>query len=151
MRHLFLIVILASLASCAPRVSDRSITIDYKHGHFHEAEYALTERMEEEMPGGDFKKSGDAVWLLLDRAMVRFVNGDTSQSIADFKQGLEAIDFYNQELFVETVAQILGQDSNAAYCGEDFEQALARLYFALALLHQGENAMLLLFCGKPKS
>jgi len=139
MRLFFILVAAVVLGSCVPRTSDREISLDYKQGRLEDAEYLLTSRIEQELPCSDFKKSGDAVWLLLDRAMTRFADGNAQGAIADFKLALEAIDFYNQELFVETAAQILGQDSNAAYRGEDFEQALARLYFALVLLYEGDE------------
>lgn len=135
-----LFLLLLFLSSCAPKIHDQKIFLEYSIGHTEQAEFLLTQKIESELPCHNFQESKDAVWLLLDRAITRFVNQDIEGAILDFKQADEAIDFYNQKLLSDTVFQILGEDSNAPYAGDDFEQALAKLYFALALLHAGDES-----------
>ncbi len=98
----------------------------------------MSEAIESELPCGDYRKSKDSVWLLLDRGTSRFVMGNYEGAISDYNLAIEAIDYYGQQLMAESVEQLLLQDDLKAYCGEDYEQILARVYLALALIHNGD-------------
>lgn len=111
----------------------------YQQGNLSATEVIVTDTINNEMPNEDYSKSGDAVWLLLDRATTRFANNEIDDAINDYRLALEAIDFYNQDCLNELIGKIVLQDEIGAYPGEDFEQILARIYFALALLHQGDT------------
>lgn len=88
----------------------------------------------------NFQCCKEASWILPDRATLRFASGKTEEAIHDYACALEALDYYDQTLPTEQCAQILAQDETAAYQADDFEQVLARVYFALALLHQGDES-----------
>jgi tetratricopeptide (TPR) repeat protein len=111
----------------------------YHSGCLEQAEQSLDQLVKQEIPARSYTKSKEASWILLDRATTRFAMGKTEQAIDDYKSALEAIDYYNQDLPAEKVAQIMLQDNASAYQAADFEQVLARIYFALALLHQGDE------------
>lgn len=112
----------------------------YHSGCLDLAEENLTEIVNEEIPDETYTKSKDASWILLDRATTRFAQGKTEEAILDYKAAVESLDYYQQDLPAEQVAQVLFQDETAAYQAADFEQILARIYFALALFHQGDEA-----------
>lgn len=112
----------------------------YRFGDLCQAEDALNRTLAKQIPTGDYRRSNDAVWLLLDRATTRFAMGDAEGAIQDYNHALEAIDYYSQDSSVECFSKLLLEDDAAAYPGEDYEQILARVYFALALLHQGDNS-----------
>jgi uncharacterized protein len=86
-----------------------------------------------------FKLAKEASWVLLERATLRFAMGRTDEAVSDYAQALESLDYYSQTIAAEKCAQILTQDEAAAYQADDFEQVLARVYFALALLHKGDE------------
>lgn len=135
------------LFGCSSALSHRdSFLAFYRQGNLPIAEANLTATIKKEIPCQDFRKSNDSVWLLLDRATTRFAMGDTEGAIADYRLSIDAIDFYNKDIPGETVQRLLFQDELGAYPGEDYEQVLARIYFALTLLHQGDrnNAFALL-------
>lgn len=119
---------------------------DYQNGAPTIAEKKLTRAIEKEIPQNEFQKSNDAVWLLLDRATTRFALGKVDGAIADYNLAIEAMDYYNQKCTLEQVGKTVLQDDLGAYAGSDFEQILARVYFALALIHKGDlgNAYALL-------
>lgn len=114
----------------------------YHQGAFQEAEQTLSSRI----PSDDYRKNRDAVWLLLERATVRFASADSDGAIADYRLALEAIDYYYKDVSTETTAQLLIDDAKRGYAGTRQEQLLARLYFALALHDAGDltNATALL-------
>jgi tetratricopeptide (TPR) repeat protein len=87
-----------------------------------------------------YQCSKESSWILLDRATMRFAMNKIEEAICDYSQALEALDYYDQSLPTEQCAQLLLQDETAAYQADDFEQVLARVYFALALLHQGDES-----------
>lgn len=109
---------------------------DYKKGDFTAAEQKL-----------DDVKDKEIVWKILDRALIRFVRGDTEASLSDWEKAIDAIDYYSQHSTPELLAKTLLQDSIGAYQPASFEQTLARLYYALAFLHKGQedNATALLY------
>lgn len=132
---------------CTPSLVQREIYLaDYHMGAPDYAEAKLTRAINRELPNGNFQNSDDSVWLLLDRATTRFAMGKIDGAIADYNLAIEAIDYYSQECSAEQVSKTLLQDDFGAYAGADFEQVLARVYFALTLLHKGElnNAFALL-------
>lgn len=122
----------------------------YQSGNLPIAENNLTTSIEKELPQSDYRRSKDAVWLLLDRATTRFAKGDTQYAIDDYRLAIEAMDYYNQDFPAESLGKVILQDNYGAYQGAPFEQVLARLYFALALLHQGDvnNAFAILRQGE---
>lgn len=138
LKHFFLAAMLL-LQGCASHLSLQNDGIHlYQAGNFAAAETALNQSVEKAMPKGDFRESKDAVCLLLNRATTRFADHEIDGAIADFKLALDAIDYYSQTSTADAAAQLLIHDSSAAYEGDDFEQLLARVYFALALIHQGD-------------
>lgn len=144
---LFLFPSLFCLCSCSTPVSERGAYIfAYQSGGIPQAEAKLTQTISKEMPQKNYTKSKDAVWLLLDRATTRFAMGNIDGAISDYKLAIEAIDYYDQLSAAESVGKVLLDDEVGAYAGEDFEQVLARVYFALALLNKGDlgNAFALL-------
>jgi len=138
---------LFSLCGCSTPVSERGQYIfAYQSGGIAQAEAKLTQTINNEIPQKNYTQSKDAVWLLLDRATTRFAMNNVEGAINDYKLALEAIDYYEQICLQEAFSQVLLADEVAAYPGEDFEQILARVYFALALLNKGDlgNAYALL-------
>lgn len=118
----------------------------YHQGDLCGAKERLTCAIHAEMPSGDFRESLNSVWLLLDRATVCFAEDDLTAAISDYQKAIEAMDFYHQRSFMEQMVQTIGRDDFGAYAGEDFEQILARVYFALALIQKDDlsNAYALL-------
>ncbi|MDF2577286.1 MAG: hypothetical protein K0S74_770 [Chlamydiales bacterium] len=133
--------------SCSRPESIRNKYIaEYQQGKFEEALIHVNTYIDKRMPKKDFRKSKDAVWVLLDKATIEFAAGDVSSAAAHYNLALEAIDYYQQNVAAETAGQFLLEDSAKAYAGEDYEQILARLYLGLALLQKGDvgNAIALL-------
>lgn len=118
----------------------------YQEGNFAAAESILSTRISTEMPEEAYWKGKDVVCLLLDRATTRFAEGKVHAAITDFDLAIQAIDYYQQACTLETSGQVLLEDDCAAYSGSHVERLLARIYFALALCHQGDlkNATALL-------
>lgn len=140
--HLTFICLLAlSLAGCAKTVlADRGAYLRAYHGgNFDQAETDLTNTIRKELPQTRYNLSKNSSWLFLDRATVRFAEGEASEAIEDYATALEAMDYYGKSLLTEQVAQIILQDEESAYQAPDYEQVLARVYLALALLHQGDG------------
>lgn len=142
-----IIVAITILTGCSSQLARRDeYMATYKCGSFQKSDEILTKAINSSLPEHNYRKSKDAVWLLLDRATERFATGRIEEAIADYDLALQAIDFYAQDSSPEKVGQVLLEDSVSAYPGEDFEQILARVYFALALLQKGDckNAQALL-------
>ncbi len=118
----------------------------YQAGQITYAEEILKKEIYKSIPSDKYIKSKDAVMLLLDHATISFASGDLASAIHDYQLAIEAMDYYNQTSLSEVLGQIALQDDIEAYAGDDFEQVLARLYFALALLQEGDenNALALL-------
>jgi uncharacterized protein len=118
----------------------------YQSGQLEYAENLVDYEIQTHLPGEKFTESKDAVLLLLDRATIRFAWGDMEGAIHDYNLAIEAMDYYSQQSSTELLGQVILQDDVEAYSGEDFEQVLARVYFALALLQNGDenNALALL-------
>jgi len=136
-----ILLVIASLTSCSTAVNHRDeYTVAYRCGHLSLAEKEICKTITKEMPHGDYRESRDAVWLLLDRATIRFAHGDVTNAIVDYTAAIEAIDFYGQKEFLEVLGKVAFQDDVEAYRGEAFEQVLARIYFGLALLHEGDQS-----------
>ncbi|WP_068470465.1 hypothetical protein [Candidatus Protochlamydia phocaeensis] len=112
----------------------------YHEGELSKAEGKLTHLADQELPDQCYTQSKEASWILLDRATTRFALNKTDEAIQDYAKALEALDYYSQELPTEQLAQMMLQDETGAYQAADFEQILARVYFALALLHKGDES-----------
>ncbi|MBA3722824.1 MAG: hypothetical protein H0W88_10560 [Parachlamydiaceae bacterium] len=135
--------IILSCTSCASTVllSKRgSYLRSYQTGNFEQAEYDLDLIVDKEIPERQYTQSKNASWILLDRATTRFAMGKTEEAVQDYAAAMESLDYYGQDLPTERAAQIMLQDETGAYQADDFEQMLARVYFALALLHQGDES-----------
>lgn len=144
---LFGLILTLIAVGCTPALSSRGDYVAaYHSGDFVQADQIISCTLQKQMPCSDYRKSKEAIWLLLDRATTRFVMGNTSGAIDDYRIAIEAIDYYTQYCPGEMLGQVALQDDCGAYCGEDFEQVLARVYFALALLQSGDdnNALALL-------
>lgn len=128
--HIFFLLFIL-LSSCAPRIYEQTVH-DYYLGNFEQADEKITKRME--------KERKDSVLLYLNRAMARFADGKGQEAILDFQKALEEIDFFQQELFADFAGQLLIDDSQAPYKADDFEQSLARLYFALSLFYANDES-----------
>lgn len=138
---LALLLLMAFCCACSTAVTQRGEYLAaYKAGDLAVAEEVLDTAVHKALPCRDFRSSKDAVWLLLDRATIRFAAGDTAGAISDYNTAIEAIDYYSQKSPVEYLQQVALEDDCEAYSGEDFEQVLARVYFALALMHQGDHS-----------
>lgn len=147
MRHIHAIVLMALCCACSVPLAQRAEYLQaYNQGDLNYAESKLNKTIAHEIPNGNLLRSKDAVWLCLDRATMRFAKGNINEAISDFRLAIDAMDYYSQACTAETMQQIAIQDDLSAYAGEDFEQVLARIYFALALLHEGDtpNAFALL-------
>lgn len=128
------------LSSCSTAIGSRQEYISaYQAGNLPYAENALTKTISKEIPVNNYQSSNDAVWLLLDRATTRFIMNDIEGSIDDFRLAVEALDYYNQGSPSESLSKVLLQDELGAYACDDFEQVLARVYFALALFQNGDD------------
>ena len=136
-----------SFCSCSSPINNRGEFIAaYQNGGLPAAEITLSKTIDKELPNQDFTKSKDSVWLLLDRATTRFAMGNVNEAISDYNLTIDAIDYYDQNCNAEALGKFVLDDEIGAYAGEDYEQILARVYFALALLHKGDtgNAFALL-------
>lgn len=145
--NLSLSVLVFGFFGCSTPLSERhEYLTSYQQGGLSDADAKLTASISKAMPNFDYRKSNDAVWLLLDRATTRFAMGKVDGAISDYRTAVEAIDFYGQELVSDSIGKVVLDDDYGAYPGEDYEQILARVYFALALLHKGDegNAFALL-------
>lgn len=149
--HIYLLLLSLLLCSCGSHLVQRDeLLVTYQYGNLTCAEQKLTHQIDSQLPNDDFRRSKDAVCLLLDRATIRLASGETDGSIHDYQLAIEALDYYNQDSPAEILAKTVLQDSVAAYQGAGFEQVLARLYFAVALLQQGDrnNAFAILRQGE---
>lgn len=135
------------LTSCSTTlVTRQNYLTAYQNGQLSISQSILDQTIDDTLPNHDYMHSKDAVMLLLDRAMVNFVAGQTEEAIQDFQWALDAMDYYQQDSTSELLGQLLLEDGIGAYAGEDFEQILTRIYFALALLQINDqnNALALL-------
>ncbi|CUI16381.1 hypothetical protein PNK_0755 [Candidatus Protochlamydia naegleriophila] len=134
-------LLLGMLTGCStPLLSQRGPYLRAYHaGDFNEAEEKLDQLVQESIPQ-NYSQSKEASWILLDRATTCFANGKIEKAIQDYTQALESLDYYGQDLPVDQLSQLMLQDETGAYQAADYEQVLARLYFALALLHQGDES-----------
>lgn len=142
MRMAWLLMALISfiISGCSTALTNRDLYLQaYQEGNLSGTESLLTTAISEEIPVDDFRQSNDSVWLLLDRATTRFIIGDIEGSLEDFQLAIEALEYYNQDCPSESLGKVLLQDEFGAYPGEDFEQVLARVYFALALIQKGDD------------
>lgn len=138
MRGLFLILI-ALLSSCSTAISHRESYIQpYHAGYLPYAKEKIAETVDAYMPCNAYTKSKDAVWLYLDKATISFATGDLDEAIKNYHLAALAIDIYCQSTAGEKLGSLLFQDDVEAYAGDDFEKVLARVYFALSLIHQGD-------------
>lgn len=129
------------LTSCSSTIAAQrhSYIQAYQAGDLVEAESRLNVLAEEEIPSGKYGESKEASWILLDRATLHFAMGKTAEAIKDYAHAMESLDYYAQESSAEKAAQLLIEDESGAYQADDFEHILARVYFALALLHEGDE------------
>jgi uncharacterized protein len=140
-KHGLLFLILSLCSGCAPSLAYRhAFLATYQHGDLPLAEQTISKAIEKEMPSEDFRQSNNAVWMLLDRATTRFVESEIDCAVEDYQLAIEALDYYNQDSSAELIGKTLLQDDVGAYQAADYEQVLARVYFALALLHKGDTS-----------
>lgn len=137
-----LVLILFCVTSCSPSIlAQRGPYLQaYHEGDLDQAETHLDKLMQKTKTKISYQHSKEASWLLLDRATLHFAMGKVDEAVNDYAQAIESLDYYDQSLPAEKCAQLLLQDDTAAYQASDFEQVLARVYFALALLHQGDES-----------
>ncbi len=83
-------------------------------------------------------QSGDAPWILLDRGLIAFAQGDSAEAAKVLRQAIDAIDLYQQSVAAEGAGQILISDGMRAYATDPYEEILARIYLALALYDSGD-------------
>ncbi len=126
-----LILILLLFSSCASHYA--SALSDYRSQRFDSAEAKLKSA---DLP---YTSAKEAALFCLNRAMVRFCKQDLQGSLCDFHHAIDAIDYYSQFSAPEMAAQILLEDDIGAYRPPPFEAVLARFYYALALLQNGEE------------
>lgn len=137
----FPLLLLLLLVSCSSLTRNRENYLhSYQQGEVRAAQKTLAKSIKKEMPERRYRESPNAVWLLLDQATLLLAQGDAEGAIRNYDAALDAIDFYRQDLLVEEAGKVALSDGIAAYAGEDYEQLLAPLYFALALLQKGDEA-----------
>lgn len=147
LNYSIILLLIISLASCSSAIYEQNSYVHaYQSGQLAKAEDLIDTLSKSEMPRDNYLHSKDAVWILLDRATIAFAKGEMTKAIHYYNQALEALDYYDQECRVEKFEQILLQDDTCAYTGDDYEQILARIYLALALLQSEDfsNALALL-------
>lgn len=138
---LLILIISSILGSCSSAVSRREEYISAYHmGEMGSATQSITNLIDNEISPKKPYDSKNGGWLLLDRATIHFVGGDLPSAIEDYRQAIDILDFNSQSCMEEIVGQTLFQDDWEAYAGEDYEQVLARVYLALALLHEGDES-----------
>lgn len=140
------LVLALLLTSCSRAVFDQQLYLTaYQNGQFEEASQLIENTIAYENPRQNHC-SKNAVWLLLDQATIAFASGKIPLALQRYHQALEALDYYSQDCDLENFEQILLQDDYKGYQGEDYEQILARIYFALALMQSEDfsNAYALL-------
>lgn len=145
------LLLLLGCTSCSTLLLDRDTYVhDYQSGTPAYAADKLTKVIDKELPQENYLNSKESVWLLLDRATMRFAMGHIDGAIQDYRLALEAMDYYDQHSSLEMAGTALLQDDFEAYAGTDYEQVLARVYFALALIHKGDysNAYAILRQGE---
>lgn len=134
------IILLLLLSSCTHFVAEREGYVHaYRSGCFEAVEGEVSTLIAK---GGE----NEQVWLRLDRATERLVSGNPKGAIEDYQAALDTIDYFNESGLLENIGQTLFYDGAGPYRGDDYEQLLARLYFAFACLLDNEesNAMALL-------
>lgn len=142
MRHLvpslLLVAALCSGCGSSSRAQDQYV-VSYHDGDLHRAETCLSTYIKRRIPKGDITRGPDSPWLLLDRAMVRWVKGHEEGAIEDFQLALDALNYYDQRSDPEEIAKATIGETASAYQAPPFEQVMARTYFALALLQSGDQ------------
>jgi hypothetical protein len=127
------------LVSCTSLTQQRETYIAYyQAGEIETSECLLDQTIEKEVPEDNYTKSYDSVLLISDRAILNFQRGKTKEALEDFNLALDALDYYRNTTLIDTVAQILSEDINCPFTGDDYEQLLIRLYFAFTLIHEGD-------------
>src|SRR6266702_1197652 len=105
-------LLLLFFVSCSPLLREReAMQADLEAGRFSNAEERLSSMIQKEMPHGSYQNAPNAVWMLLDRATLRFSEGQADLAVLDYKMALEAIDFFNQTLASDTRLQVALDDS----------------------------------------
>lgn len=131
MRKLSFLLLVFITCSCGKAMRERDLYLcHYQQGALEKANAQIDALRQ---------RKRDAVWLLLDRATIQFAAGDANSAAENYRLALEQIDLYNQTCAPEEIGKLLLQDEVAAYSGDDFEQILARIYFALALECSGDR------------
>lgn len=130
----FILLLLLVTTSCSPLISKRELYVaDYQAGNFESADIRMSTLLYE-------TSKNEHAWLKLDRGLERLVAGHSQQALGDFNEALDTLDYYNEAGLIETFGQGLFCDAASPYRGDDFEQVLARVYFALALLQEGDES-----------
>lgn len=120
--------------SCTPLASKRAEYFsDYREGNFAAVDDKLNALL-------STNSKNEMAWIKLEKGMNHFAAGQTDLAIEDFNGALEVLDYYNEKGLIETFGQTLFCDGASPYRGDDFEQLLARIYFALALLQEGDES-----------
>lgn len=144
---LFICSVCVTITSCSNAIyQQQAYLVPFQQGDLSHAEERIDVTVQKTLPEKDWKKSGDATWLLLDQATIHFASGDVEAAIEEYISAIEALDYYSQKTALEESGKVILQDELGAYEGSDYEHSLARLYLAFALLHQGDesNAVALL-------
>lgn len=138
--YCFLFTILLEGCTSTALLSQRgSYLRAYHAGELEKTEQNLNQLAAQEVPQKDCNSKNDS-WILLDRATTRFALGKIEEAVKDYAAALETMDYFNQNDTTEQIMQVLLQDETGSYQADDFEQVLARIYFALALIHQGDES-----------
>lgn len=134
------IILLLLMTSCTHFVTEREAYVQaYRSGGFDAVETEVSKLIAK---GGE----NEQVWLRLDRATERLVSGNPKGAIEDYQVALAMIDYFNESGLLENIGQTLFYDGAGPYRGDDYEQLLARVYFAFACLLDNDesNAIALL-------
>lgn len=122
-----LLLLLVLFSSCANRMASPPGEVkSYRSGD------SLLFCNDDFFPIENFISNKEAVWQLLDRATMHLVRDDKERSLTDFQSALDAIDYYRDTILSEQTAQLLIDDSKAAYIPPLYESLLARTMAACA-------------------
>ncbi|MDR3624809.1 MAG: hypothetical protein P4L16_06695 [Chlamydiales bacterium] len=132
------ILLTLCIACTSPYHTQNQYLPKYQTGKLQEAECSLKKIITQEMSERSFVQSRNAVWYLLNLATIEFARGNIKEAISTYHLALNALDYYAQPSSDDLTAQLVLEDQYSGFTGFPYEQTLARLYFSLALIQNGD-------------
>lgn len=112
---------------------------EYRGGDMGVAVSTMDRCIAKSVGGKDPLRCHDSPWMFLDRATLRWVQGDLEGAIDDYRTALRALDYFDQESDSEQAVEIALGEMSGAYMAPPFEHVLARCYLALTLFELGDE------------